>query len=52
MSGISASRTGRVRVLVVDDEPTLTPVPRTARDRAPHAVVPDGCTIRSAGDGR
>ncbi|GAA2495947.1 hypothetical protein [Streptomyces longisporus] len=39
MSGTSASRTGRARVLVVDDKPTLTAALRTTRGCAPHAVV-------------
>ena len=67
MSGTSAFRTGRVRVPVVDDEPTLTAVlfvaatetvrrPCRAADghSAPmiHAVPGTGYTLRSAEDGR
>ncbi|MFF4833057.1 response regulator transcription factor [Streptomyces sp. NPDC001315] len=39
MTGTSGPRSGRVRVLIVDDEPDLT---AAARGCAPHAVVLDG----------
>ncbi|MEV6941783.1 hypothetical protein AB0N07_07210 [Streptomyces sp. NPDC051172] len=52
MSGTSVSRTDRVRVLVVDDEPTLTEAPPAATEagRRLHPAAVDRSALRPARD--
>ncbi|MDX3129779.1 hypothetical protein PV367_08200 [Streptomyces europaeiscabiei] len=55
MAGTSATRTGRVRVLIVDDEPGLTELLSVAVTEAGRRAYPaaDGYSaIRAGEDGR